>query len=199
VVKTMRSSILRALAATVLLLAGPGTHAAVTKPASHPGYLSLQPFLDLAGPDDDVTEVNVGPELLKSLTQAVEDPEARKMMGDMVAIHAVVLGLTGDDVPTRLDRARRLVADTTKRLTDAGWESIVRVKEKSSAVSVLTKAAGAEGKVHGIAVLVVETDEDEPQIVFANIAGTLDMAQIRKLSSGSGLKLDLPGLDQLGK
>ena len=53
--------------------------------------------------------------------------------------------------------------------------------------------------MHGLAVLVVETDEDEPQIVFANIAGNLDMAQIRRLSSGSGLKLDLPGLDQLGK
>ena len=191
--------ILRTVAAIALVLAGPTAYGAVTKPASHPGYLSLQPFLDLAGPDDDVTEVNVGPELLKSLTQAVEDPEARKMMGDMVAIHAVVLGLTGDDVSTRLDRARRLVADTTKRLQDQGWESIVRVKEKTSAVSVLTKSAGAEGKVHGLAVLVVETDEDEPQIVFANIAGTLDMAQIRKLSSGSGLKLDLPGLDQLGK
>ena len=197
-VNTMRP-ILRALAVAALVLAGPSAHGAVTKPASHPGYLSLQPFLDLAGPDDDVTEVNVGPELLKSLTQAVEDPEARKMMGDMVAIHAVVLGLTGDDVSTRLDRARRLVADTTKRLQDAGWESIVRVKKDSSAVSVLTKSAGAEGKVHGLAVLVVETDEDAPQIVFANIAGNLDMAQIRRLSSGSGLKLDLPGLDQLGK
>jgi hypothetical protein len=192
-------SILRALAAAALLAVGPAAHAAVTKPANHPGFLSLQPFLDLAGPDDDVTEVNVGPELLASLSEAVDDPEARKMMKDIVAVHAVVLGLTGTDVATRLDRARRLVADTTKRLQDAGWESIVRVKKDSSAVSVLTKSAGAEGKVHGLAVLVVETDEDEPQIVFANIAGNLDMAQIRRLSAGSGLKLDLPGLDQLGK
>jgi hypothetical protein len=193
----MRSSILRVLAAAALLLATPVAHAAAVKPGSHPGFLSLQPFLDLASPDDDVTEVNVGPELLQSLAQAVDDPEARKMMGGLVAVHAVVLGLTGDDVSPRLDRARRLVADTTKRLTDAGWESIVRVKEKSSAVSVLTKSAGAEGKIHGIAVLVVETDEAEPQVVFANIAGTLEMSQIRRLSSG--LHLDLPGLDELGE
>ncbi|HEX5041738.1 MAG TPA: DUF4252 domain-containing protein [Candidatus Polarisedimenticolaceae bacterium] len=193
----MRSSILRVLAAAALLLATPVAHAAAVKPGSHPGFLSLQPFLDLASPDDDVTEVNVGPELLQSLAQAVDDPEARKMMGGLVAVHAVVLGLTGDDVSPRLDRARRLVADTTKRLTDAGWESVVRVKEKSSAVSVLTKSAGAEGKIHGIAVLVVETDEAEPQVVFANIAGTLEMSQIRRLSSG--LHLDLPGLDELGK
>ena len=194
----MRSSMLRVLAVGVLLLAGTAAQAApAAKQTSHPGFLSLQPFLDLADPDDDVTEVNVGPELLGALTEGMGDPELRKMMGDLVAVHAVVLGLTGGNVPARLERARRLVADTTKRLTDAGWESIVRVKEKTSAVSVLTKAAGAQGKVHGLAVLVVETDEDEPQIVFANIAGTLDMAQIRRLSSD--MHLGLPGLDQLGK
>lgn len=194
----MRSSILRVLAAAALLLAAPVAHAAAAaKPSSHPGFLSLQPFLDLASPDDDVTEVNVGPELLQSLSQGMDDPEVRKMLGGLVAVHAVVLGLTGGDVSPRLERARRLVADTTKRLTDAGWESIVRVKEKNSAVSVLTRSAGAEGKIHGLAVLVVETDEDEPQIVFANIAGTLEMSQIRRLSSG--LHLDLPGLDELGK
>jgi len=70
------------------------------------------------------------------------------------------------------------------------------VKEKGQAVSVLTKAAGAQGKVQGLAVLVVETDEAEPQIVFANIAGTLDMTQVRRLSTG--MHLDLPGLDQIG-
>jgi hypothetical protein len=186
-------------AAIALVLAGPTAYGAVTKPANHPGYLSLQPFLDLAGPDDDVVEVNVGPELLRSLTQAVEDPEARKMMGDMVAIHAVVLGLTGDDVSTRLDRRGALVADTTKRLHGRGL-GIHRAREgKDLRRERPHQVGGAEGKVHGLAVLVVETDEDEPQIVFANIAGNLDMAQIRKLSSGSGLKLDLPGLDQLGK
>ena len=99
----------------------------------------------------------------------------------------------------RLDRARRLVQDTTKRLQDSGWEAIVRVKEKTSTVSVLTKAAGTEGKIHGLAVLVVETDESDPQVVFANIAGTLDMAQLSQLSSSSGLRLEIPGLDQLGK
>src|SRR5262245_33059134 len=141
----MRSPILRVLAAAVLLMAAPLAHAAAAaKASSHPGFLSLQPFLDLASPDDDVTEVNVGPELLQSLAQGMDDPEVRKMLGGLVAVHAVVLGLTGSDVNGRLEKARRLVADTTKRLTDAGWESIVRVKEKDSAVSVLTKAAGAE-------------------------------------------------------
>jgi hypothetical protein len=192
----MRCLILRAVVAAALLAAVPA-HAAAPKASSHPGFLSLQPFLDLATPDDDVTEVNVGPELLGALTEGMDDPELRKMMGGLVAVHAVVLGLTGSDVSARLDRARRLVGDTTKRLTDAGWESIVRVKEKTNAVSVLTKSAGAEGKIHGLAVLVVETDEDEPQVVFANIAGTLDMAQVRRLSSG--LHLDLPGLDELEK
>jgi hypothetical protein len=73
------------------------------------------------------------------------------------------------------------------------------VKEKTSTVSVLTKSAGTEGKIHGLAVLVVETDEDEPQVVFANIAGTLELSQLGRLSSGSGLHLDIPGLDQIGK
>ena len=192
-------TVVRAAAVTAALLVGTAAAAAPTKPSSHPGFLSLEPFLDLADPDDDVTEVNVGPELLGSLCSGLAEPEAKKFVCGVAAVHAVVIGLTGDSVSPRLDRARRLVEDTTKRLQDGGWEAIVRVRQKTSTVSVLTKAAGAEGKIHGLAVLVVETEDDEPQIVFANIAGTLDMAQISRLSSGSGLHLDSPGLDQLGK
>lgn len=188
----MRSPVLRAL--VVLLLVGPDAWAAPAKSSSHPGFLSLQPFLDLAEPDDDITEVNVGPELLGSISKGIKDPDTARMLSGIVAVHAVVIGLTGDSVSPRLDRARRLVEDTTKRLQDAGWESLVRVKEKTSRVSVLTKSAGAEGKIHGLAVLVVETDDDEPQIVFANIAGTLDMEQLKLLTSGG---IELPGLSDL--
>ena len=109
----MRSSILRVLAAAALLLAAPMAHAAAAaKPSSHPGFLSLQPFLDLASPDDDVTEVNVGPELLQSLAQGMEDPEVRKMLAGLVAVHAVVLSLTGDDASPPLDPAPSLAVHT---------------------------------------------------------------------------------------
>jgi hypothetical protein len=192
-------TLLRASAlAAATLLAGSAALAAPAKPSSHPGFLTLQPFLDLASPDDDVTEVNVGPDMLGSLCTGLTEPEAKKFMCGIVGVHAVVIGLTGDSVTPRLDRARRLVQETTKRLQDSGWEAIVRVKEKTSTVSVLTKSAGTEGKIHGLAVLVVETDEHEPQVVFANIAGTLDLSQLSRLSSGSGLHLDIPGLDQIG-
>lgn len=159
----------------------------------HPGFLPAQPFLDLAGPDDEVTEVNVGRELLAALGQGMDDPDIRRLLNGIVAVHAVVIGLSSDGVPGKVDRARHLIADTTERLLDSGWETLVRVREKTSTVSVLTKASGAAGKVEGLAVLVVDTKDDGPEIVFANIAGTLDMSQLRRLSAG----LKLPGLDQL--
>jgi hypothetical protein len=178
------------LAVTALLAFAPAQ--AAPAGSRHPGFLSVQPFLDLAGPDDDVTEVNVGPELLRAIAKGMADPELRRMLDGIAAVHAVVIGLSGEG-GGRVDRARHLVADTTERLIDSGWETLVRVREKSSTVSVLTKAAGAAGKVEGLAVLVVDTESDGPEVVFANIAGTLDMSQMRRLSAG----IKLPGLDQL--
>jgi hypothetical protein len=178
--------------AVVVALASPA-YAAPPKGRAHPGFLPAQPFLDLALPDDEIVEVNVGPELLRALAQGVEDADAARLLNGIVAVHAVVIGLSGDAVPSRLDGARHLVLQTTDRLLGSGWESLVRVSKKSSTVSVLTKATGAEGKVEGLAVLVVDIGDDGPQIVFANIAGTLDMNQIRRLSAG----LNLPGLDRI--
>lgn len=183
-----------ALAAALAAFLALGAAEAVAAPR-HPGFLPAQPFLDLAGPDDEVTEVNVGRELLAALAQGMDDPDIRRLLNGIVAVHAVVIGLDAEDrAAAKVDRARDLVADTTERLLDSGWETLVRVREKSSTVSVLTKASGAAGKVEGLAVLVVDTEKgDGPEIVFANIAGTLDMSQLRRLSAG----LKLPGLDQL--
>ena len=181
-----------ALAATLALTLALGSvHAAATP--RHPGYLTAQPFLDLAGPDDEVTEVSVGRELLTAICKGMDDPDAARLLCNIVAVHAVVIGLSGDSVSARLGRARTLVGNTTERLLDSGWETLVRVRKESSTVSVLTKATGSAGKVEGLAVLVVDTGSDGPEIVFANIAGTIEMSQLRRLSAG----LDLPGLDQL--
>ena len=81
----MRSPILRAAALAALLVVGADVWAAPAKSSSHPGFLSLQPFLDLAEPDDDITEDNVGPELLGSISKGIKDPDTARMLSGIVS------------------------------------------------------------------------------------------------------------------
>jgi hypothetical protein len=191
---------------TPVLAAALGLALAAWSPARsaprHPGLIDLQAFKELAGADDEITEINLGRELLGALATGMEDPAAARLLEGIVSVRAVVIGLADADqgrpMAERVRGARELVEGTTSRLLKDGWEALVRVREKTSSVSVLTLASSAQGKIDGLAVLVVDLgdgDSGKAEIVFANIAGTLDMAQMRRLSNG----LELPGLDRLGE
>jgi hypothetical protein len=53
-------------------------------------------------------------------------------------------------------------------------------------------ARTADDKIQGLVVMIV--DENERNVVFANLAGTLDLAAIERI----GGDMQLPGLDRLG-
>ena len=80
-----------------------------------------------------------------------------------------------------------LVENTEKRLLKKGWERLARVQEEGGLVKVLMLPSGES--ILGLVVLVVEENE----IVFANVAGNIDMAQLGSLAE----KMDIPGLDEL--
>jgi hypothetical protein len=162
------------------------TVAAAADPARIPGFVDPQAFIDLFGDDAVTVEVSLRGALLKALSGL--DPELAATTRGLESIQAVILEL-GDS--PRAERARALVRDTEQRLMRAGWERLARVQDEGAEVKVLV--LNDEEAIQGLVVLVV--DLDEGNVVFANVAGAIDLSAIARV----GDDLDLPGLDQIGE
>jgi len=78
---------------------------------------------------------------------------------------------------------------TESKLIDREWEVLTRIRNGESNVTVLV--LNDEESIQGLVVLVADAGGHE--VVFANIAGTIDLAAIAKL----GESLEIPGLDQV--
>ena len=218
---TMRTT-LRALSTLAILGAAPLALGANAAKSDHPGIVSAAPFLALAGeaddPDTELVEISIGPQLLAALGKgfAGEEPEMAKLLGGLAAVNAVIVELrpaspsasasasgrrasAAASLHDRVEAARKLVADTSTKLLGDGWEALVRVRERDSLVSVLTRSSGREGELLGLAVMALEQGggEDEPsdegQLVFVNIAGRFDLSELGRIAEG----LDIPGLEDI--
>ena len=86
-------------------------------------------------------------------------------------------------------KLRNAVAETERSLLKRGWVRLAKIKEKDGQVSVLV--LNDEDNILGLTVLVVDTGEGE--LVFANIAGELDLSKIQRI----GEEMDLPGLKDI--
>jgi len=148
------------------------------------GYVDGSMLIDLAGEDALTVEISLHGALLKAITRADEDLD--DLAGGLESINAVILDL--ENVPSRA-KIREVVEDIQRDLRRRGWERLARVKEANSVVNVLV-LNDAE-TIQGLVVLVV--DEEDQQVIFANVAGVIDLAAIEKL----GDELDIPGLDDL--
>lgn len=183
----MKSIRTRLLLSFVLITAIGAVPAAAQGDAhrKHPGFVDGSAFLALAGEETGSVEVSLDGALLKALMGF--DPELKKLAGGLASIHAVVLDFSEEEAP-RWTEAQELVAKTEKSLVGRGWSRITKIREEGAAVSVLV--LNDEEIIGGLVVLVAGEDGE---VVFANIAGDIDLAAIAKL----GEKLDIPGLDQL--
>ncbi len=152
-----------------------------------PGYVDGSVFLEFAGEDDELIEVSLNGPLLKVLGKAFtqQDPDLAKLVGQLDSISAVVIESDGK---MDMRRASELIKKLTRRLEDRGWERLARIREKDSRIIVMALHDGEV--IQGLTVLVVEGDGE---LVFANIAGRIDLAQIGKLGAGFGF----PGLDAI--
>jgi hypothetical protein len=172
-----------------LALAGPPARAAERDLAGLRGYVDGSAFGKLAGEDSDLVEIHLGPTLLGAIARgAKDDPEAAALLGGLRSVSAYIVGLEGN--PARAEEATKLLRDMEERLRRDGWEDLARVREKGDRVNVLV--LGGDGNVEGLVVLAL--DKDEGEVVFANLAGKLDLAKLDRL----GDTLDVPGLDELG-
>ena len=152
--------------------------------AKHIGFVDSSPFVAIAGEDAVMIEIDLSGALLQTIGKLDED--LHELIGGLHSIHAVVLELDGNG---RSESARKAIIDIEKDLKARSWQRIALVREEDGEVRVLTLADG--DAIQGLIVMII--DMDEGQLVFANIAGTLDLAAISALGDGLGI----PGLDDL--
>ena len=82
-----------------------------------------------------------------------------------------------------------MIRDISKQLKAQDWELVARLKE-AAGEEVHVLVLNIDEKIEGMVVMVI----DDSELVFANIAGTIDMEAISKIGEGFGI----PGLSDLG-
>lgn len=160
------------------------TDASASEPSKHRGYVDGSVFAELAEDDDRLIEVTIRGPLLKIASKAIaiEDEALGEFLDQIVSINAVIVETDKD-----VDRVARLIREITERLEDRDWERLARIREDDTNITVYVLYD--DEVIDGITVFVSEGDE----IVFANIAGRIDLALIGNLGS----KLHIPGLKAL--
>ena len=151
------------------------------------GEVAGTAFINAFGDDAVSLEVTLPQPLLKMITGA--DPELHALAGGLKSIYALILDLND---AAAVDKARKMVRDVEKRLVSDGWERMARIRDEEAEIKVLVLMKD-ENRIDGLVVMIVNAEEDEPTLVFANIAGTIDLASLEKL----GDEMDLPGLEDL--
>jgi hypothetical protein len=152
---------------------------------NHPGYVDGSRLLSLADDDTSTVEVSLNGAILRALISF--DPELKQIAAGLESIHAIVLDFD-DEESAQVARGGDLLREIEKSLVGREWQMITKIKDEGTNVSVLVQS-DAE-LIGGLVVLISGGDGE---LVFANIAGDIDLEAIAKL----GEKLDIPGLEHL--
>ena len=162
-----------------------GAEPAAPKPA---GFVDGSAFSSLAGDDADLVEIHLGAPLLRALAHLDgEDQGLGEAVRQLTSISAYIVGLKRD--AARTEKATQMVREMEAKLERQAWQRLAVVREKETRVNVDVRST--DDKIDGLVVLVV--DPDESQVVFANIAGTIDLARLGQL----GQTFKVPGLEGL--
>ena len=149
-----------------------------------PGFVDGQRFIDAVGDDAVTVEVSIGGALLSAITKF--DPELHELAGGLKSISAIVLST--EDVGDTA-KLRSIIRDTRTRLKKEGWEALATIREEGAEVQVLV--LNDDEAIQGLVVMII--DIDEGQMVFANIAGRVNLAAIGEIGDAMGI----PGLDDI--
>lgn len=170
-------------AASSPVLAGDGDH------KRHRGYVDGSAFAELANDDSTLIEVSIDGAVLRTVATALgeENKAIGEFLDGIVSISAVVVEDVDDDNGSVASIAARIAKD----LKEDGWEQIARVREGDEGVTVLVLLDDKnEDSLAGVTVMV---NEDADNMVFANIAGRIDLSMVAELATGLGV----PGLEEL--
>ena len=155
-----------------------------------PGYVDPKAFLDLAGDDNLDVEVTIGPSMIKLMSAAIREsePDLYQALQGLVGLYTAIVDVSDEALRTRGDT---LVRETIVRLEKGGWERLARVRDESSNLNVLVHGGNGE-TIDGLLVLIF--DKDDEQLVFVNLHGRIDLAQLQRIAE----EMDVPGLDEIG-
>jgi uncharacterized protein DUF4252 len=125
-----------------------------------PGYAAFGSPGPLA--TDRELRISLGPLPLKIAKVFLDDDaELSPMLEDLRAVRVYTYDVAGDT-----EGVARRVHETQSELRDAGWISLVAVREDEELTSVLLRA-GSGGRNEGLAVIV----QDATEVVFVNLIG----------------------------
>jgi len=173
-------------AVLVLALASGTAAAQKQRLADVPGYVDSSAFVALAGGEENVrVEVSIHRSLIKLFCAALEEELGEAICG-LESINAVIVAVNGRDVQAK---ANKIIVEKERQLLDRGWERLAKVVDEDAIIRVLV--LNDETSISGLVVMVLNRDEDE--LVFANVAGRLDLEALQKL----GNKMNIPGLKDL--
>jgi hypothetical protein len=147
------------------------------------GFVDAKGLLEIAGEESVSVQLSLHGSLLQALARA--DGELSEAVSGLESINAVVLSLAE---PATAARLKEELASIEQRLRGRGWEPITVVRDGNERLAILV--LNDEERIRGLVVLLVEEEE----LVFANVAGSIDLATLQRV----GAELELPGLESLG-
>ena len=160
------------------------------------GYLDFQ-AMGFFNEDDLSVNVNLDGSLLKLISAigADDDQDAAELLAKLDAVQVRVLPLSDD---ARSADVLQKVSALSRQLGEAGWDRIIRVKERDQRVEIYLQHRDAV--VSGLAVMAVEPDDEA---VFINLVGEIDLKRIgaigRKFHFGKDTTIDLDSLSDIDK
>jgi hypothetical protein len=174
--------------AVAVILCGWLVLAAATAPARAAGeprgFVDGEQFIEAVGDDCVRVQVWLPASLIRALSKV--DPQLAELVKDVHSLQMLILDMecAGTDSPTTLMR------NEVKKLIAQGWERLVLVREDDAEVRVLVLMNGEE-TIDGLVLMIV--DRGDGEMIFANIAGTVDLAAIQALAAG----FEIPGLEDI--
>jgi hypothetical protein len=159
---------------------------AVTTTANAQGYFSFDEIPGLGEPN---VQIDLPPALLSFVNEAVKGANNPEVANALAGVENVRVRVYEDIGADNMAAVTKFVEDTSAKLERDGWHSVVRVRQDGENVRVYmkptTNAAAAPGTLDGLTVMV--TDDSGDEVVFINIAGAIEPAELGKLANAAGM------------
>lgn len=150
------------------------------------GFVDGETFIDMCG--DEAVRVEVS--IPKGIIQAFSgfDDDLHDLAAGLESIHAIIIALERCE-SDGLTRARDKIREIDRALVKRGWERLARIRENDAEVKILVLTE--KEVIQGLALLVIDLSDEE--LIFANIAGALDLGAIQRIGESIGM----PGVEHI--
>jgi len=145
-----------------------------------PGYVE---FGDLSATyGEPKITINLGGTMLSfvGMMSSAESSETSELISKLKGIRVQMYAMEENT-----DAARKQFSEVKSNLKSSGWEPIVQINEDDEQVLIYMKMDG--GNMEGMTVMVV----DEEEVVFVNIIGQLNPAELGKVMESLDMDVDL--------